>query len=386
MLLQNIKDVVNGRVIVKDNIIRDNETYNVFAKRDGKKTQFNNKPLTSIEADQLVKEIENGKIPSVEKGSAYRMSIDSKDSSYTQAEYQAKMTILSNQLQQAKQLGDSEEAIEIQKEIDDMKASENGVQDKATKDKTFSISTGRWEGDVEIIDGTHIKLKPKDSDKWASALHFNQVPDDIMNALKSKGQVQGNFFKDAENIFTEEARNQISENMFHKKYNELSSPQSNAVNEAIQSNAKKSKDSEEKITDLTEKAKAARAMGYDTAHYDAEIEKLKALDDDFKWAKIGQLKEAIARCKRDGNTAEATKLEKQLEDQLSKDTLTEDPTKDGSISRTGNYKGIKWTVKHDDKGYDSFIAESDLDDETFKGKNENSIIEELKNWIDGHAK
>lgn len=59
---------------------KDDETlYNVFAKRDGVKQKFNAKPLTAQEADELVNQIEKGTIPSVEKGSANRVIIDSID-------------------------------------------------------------------------------------------------------------------------------------------------------------------------------------------------------------------------------------------------------------------------------------------------------------------
>jgi hypothetical protein len=56
----------------------------------------------------------------------------------------------------------------------------------------------------------------------------------------------------------------------------------------------------------------------------------------------------------------------------------------GGVVRSGDYKGVKWTVSHSDKS-DAFIAESNLDDETFEGMNENRVIDDLKSWIDGHV-
>lgn len=63
-----------------------------------------------------------------------------------------------------------------------------------TKDsKTKDCVIGDWE--VEIIDGTHLKMRLVGTERWTSALHFQQVSDEIMTGLKAKGLVQGNFFK-----------------------------------------------------------------------------------------------------------------------------------------------------------------------------------------------
>lgn len=74
MLLSKIKEIKNGRVIVKDSKTID-ELFDVFAIRNGSRQKFNNKPLTSAEADQLVEDIERSSIPSVKKGSAERILI-----------------------------------------------------------------------------------------------------------------------------------------------------------------------------------------------------------------------------------------------------------------------------------------------------------------------
>ena len=62
--------------------------------------------------------------------------------------------------------------------------------------KSEIISTPRGDFEIEIIDGTHIKFRVKGTERWAIPLHFNQVDDTMMDALKKKGVVQGNFFKE----------------------------------------------------------------------------------------------------------------------------------------------------------------------------------------------
>ena len=131
------------------NIYSDSKTkdsfYDVFAKRDGRRQKFNNKPLILEEANELVEHINKAGIPSVEKGSAERVII----------------------------------------------------MDSKTKDeKVISISTPQWEGDIRIIDSTHFEMKEKSSDGWTWALHIAQADDHILNALKAKGALKdkGRFF------------------------------------------------------------------------------------------------------------------------------------------------------------------------------------------------
>ena len=78
MLVSKIKEIKNGRVITKDAKTKDS-FYDVFAKRDGRRQKFNNKPLALEEANELVEHINKAGMPSVEKGSAERVIImDSK--------------------------------------------------------------------------------------------------------------------------------------------------------------------------------------------------------------------------------------------------------------------------------------------------------------------
>ena len=48
--------------------------------------------------------------------------------------------------------------------------------------------------EVKIIDGTHLYLKPASSSSWGIADHFGQVPEEVIDQLRDKGIVQGNFF------------------------------------------------------------------------------------------------------------------------------------------------------------------------------------------------
>ena len=68
------------------------------------------------------------------------------------------------------------------------------VQEAKEKIITIDINGDDWE--VVIIDGTHIKFKMKGMKVWAIPLHFQQVSDDMMDALKKKGVVKDNFFKE----------------------------------------------------------------------------------------------------------------------------------------------------------------------------------------------
>jgi hypothetical protein len=72
---------------------------------------------------------------------------------------------------------------------------------------------------------------------------------------------------------------------------------------------------------------------------------------------------------------------------LSKDVdvvggMVREKSEDVCIVRSGVYKDIKYTIKENDNGY---FAETDLDDETFEDRNENAVVSEMKNWIDGHV-
>lgn len=62
-----------------DKKMKDAELYDVWAKRNGVKQKFNEKPLPIIEANELLKQLESGSIPSVEKGSSHVLLAKSND-------------------------------------------------------------------------------------------------------------------------------------------------------------------------------------------------------------------------------------------------------------------------------------------------------------------
>jgi hypothetical protein len=212
---------------------------------------------------------------------------NSSDSQYTKAEYQLKMLSLTNKLQQAKQLGDSEEAKEIQKEIDELKVLGSGVQDNLNSKMKFGKSSA-----IEFIK--------------------KQYP----NAKVEIGNEEILFYQNNELI----GQYDISTSTLYYQF--------------------KTKDSdiEAKITDLTEKAKQARAQGYAADQYKAEIEKLKAKDKKTKDSPRDNIERQIDKLEDELEKASgAEKAEIQakidaLEEKLdniedSKDILTQDPNK-----------------------------------------------------------
>jgi hypothetical protein len=212
---------------------------------------------------------------------------NSSDSQYTKAEYQLKMLSLTNKLQQAKQLGDSEEAKEIQKEIDELKVLGSGVQDNLNSKMKFGKSSA-----IEFIK--------------------KQYP----NAKVEIGNEEILFYQNNELI----GQYDISTSTLYYQF--------------------KTKDSdiEAKITDLTEKAKQARAQGYAADQYKAEIEKLKAKDKKTKDSprdnierQIDKLEDELEKAsgaKKAEIQAKIDELEEKLDNiEDSKDILTQDPNK-----------------------------------------------------------
>jgi hypothetical protein len=65
--------------------------------------------------------------------------------------------------------------------------------DSKTKDGVV-VSTPRGDWEVEIIDGTHLKIKNADfpNSNWTSAFHIQQVDPDMMAQLKIKGLLKDN--------------------------------------------------------------------------------------------------------------------------------------------------------------------------------------------------
>jgi len=210
---------------------------------------------------------------------------NSSDSQYTKAEYQLKMLNLTNKLQQAKQLGDSEEAKEIQKEIDELKTLESGVQDAATFEQNYKgikiYSEPNYSGGKKFY-----WVHPKTGQN----INWNTLID-------VKEDIDG-----------------------HKELGYLDS------------------DIEAKITDLTEKAKQARAQGYAADQYEAEIEKLKAKDKKTKDSPRDNIERQIDKLEDELEKASGAKKAEiqakidELEEKLDniedyKDILTQDPNK-----------------------------------------------------------
>ena len=223
MLLDAIKEITNGRIVVGDAPpIIEEDIYK------GKHYKIWSEGLTYFgKVDGIVDYFSASNIIQLKKNIKEVIS-ETKDSQYTKSEYQERLTSLNNQLSQAKQLGDSEEAKEIQKEIDELKALESGVQDKEDTYNVFAKRDGKKQ-------------------------QFNNKP------LNSK---------EADELVREIENGKIP-----------SVEKGSAYRMSIDS---KASDTEAKITDLTEKAKAARAQGYAADQYEAEIEKLKAKDKKTK--------------------------------------------------------------------------------------------------------
>ena len=235
MLLESIKDITkDGRIVVEDAKSEDIFEEGRKAKKENKKINDNPYKGTRYERDW-----EDG----------FRYATAFKDSQYTKSEYAEMLARLQRQLQQARSLGDTEEAKELQKEIDDLKALESGVQDAA-------LSIIRKDDKWKLIG----PIKEQELHDLGVEKGFNSYQD-ALDAIKKYGYTL--FGKDS--------------------------------------------DTEAKITDLTEKAKAARAQGYAADQYEAEIEKLKALDKTFE--KGYELSRLISKLRIRGMYSDADKLE-----------------------------------------------------------------------------
>jgi len=79
--------------------------------------------------------------------------------------------------------------------------------------------------DVEIMDGTHIRMKEQGRGDWGIPLHFNQVRPETIEQLKKQGMVNGNFFKTHKELET-----------FHSDIlgKNVTIPENNLQNESIQ--------------------------------------------------------------------------------------------------------------------------------------------------------
>lgn len=237
MLLESIKDITkDGRIVVEDAKSEDIFEEGRKAKKENKKINDNPYKGTRYERDW-----EDG----------FRYATAFKDSQYTKSEYAEMLARLQRQLQQARSLGDTEEAKELQKEIDDLKALESGVQDSTLE--TYGRANISYEGD-DIVART------------------------FKGELISRKKQSDDYKKDVE-----------------------------ALKKKIDIYFSKDSDTEAKITDLTEKAKAARAQGYAADQYEAEIEKLKALDKTFE--KGYELSRLISKLRIRGMYSDADKLE-----------------------------------------------------------------------------
>ena len=284
MLLESIKDITkDGRIITGDGLTKD-ENYKGYEIKETAEGYI----VTSPERKKESLYRSPHSLEDVKKSIDNRIS-KNLDSQYTKAEYQLKILSLTNKLQKAKQLGDSEEAKELQKKIDELKALERGVQDALEK----------------VYRGIDIYLLEDGSFK--ASFHGDEATGNSVDDIKRK--LDG----------------------FIKKWESKGSKYPYP----------KDSDTEAKITDLTEKAKQARAQGYAADQYEVEIEKLKAKDKKTKDGRskkeiledIGEVKLDIQECKREhrfyGDLSQELKdLEQELKDTSdSKDILTQDPNK-----------------------------------------------------------
>src|SRR5271157_3318093 len=69
--------------------------------------------------------------------------------------------------------------------------------------KECMVEVGGYKYDIDIIDGTHLKMKPADSDKWGIPMHFGQVPESVITQLRTQGKVKDNFFVAHQDRFNE---------------------------------------------------------------------------------------------------------------------------------------------------------------------------------------
>lgn len=250
MLLESIKEITkDGRIITGDSstkdekykgyeIIAEGNKFKVFPELPGA-----HKIYSSIgEAQDFITDYLD------EKASR------GKDSQYTKAEYSLKILSLTTKLSKAKQLGDSEEAKEIQKEIDELKALEGGVQDAKAGEQYH----------VEQYSANDFYVE-------------DPVGGDSTGPFKTRAEAQREC----------EKRN--------ASYN-------------------KDSDTEAKITDLTEKAKAARAQGYAADQYEAEIEKLKAKDKKTKDSQRDDIEKYIDKLEDDLEEAKKNKNENKIKE------------------------------------------------------------------------
>jgi hypothetical protein len=280
MLLESIKEIKNGRIVIRDAPpIIEEDTYK------GKHYKIWSEGLTYFgKVDGIADYFSASNIIQLKKNIKEVIS-ETKDSQYTKAEYQLKILSLTNKLQKAKQLGDSEEAKEIQKKIDELKALESGVQDTATFEQNYK--------------GIKIYSEPN----YSGGKKFYWVHP------KTGQNINWNTLMDVKEDIDR-----------HKDLGYLDS------------------DTEAKITDLTEKVKQARAQGYAADQYEVEIEKLKAKDKKTKDTprdnierQIDKLEDQLEKAtgaEKVRIQAEIDNLEEDLEyNQDSKDILTQDPNK-----------------------------------------------------------
>jgi hypothetical protein len=64
--------------------------------------------------------------------------------------------------------------------------------------KTATVNLGASDYEVEIIDGTHLKMRPVGGKNWGIPMHFNQVNDEVIDQLKEKGLARDRFFNEEE--------------------------------------------------------------------------------------------------------------------------------------------------------------------------------------------
>jgi hypothetical protein len=207
--------------------------------------------------------------------------------------------------------------------------------DSKMKD-SVSILTSQGDYDVEIMDSTHLKFKLKGRDNWATPLHFNQVPEEMMSKLKDKGLVEGNFFKDAE------------------------------------------PDPDEKIAELEDKAAKAKAQGYSADAYEEEIKKIKETKDDaYTENRISSVKKEI----------EKVKEKAQLEGGYKWNTRNELDRLEGELKQLeGNRKTSNDSKSEEayDEGYEAALAGKPSSANPYTDVSKAGYADLKDSWNDGH--
>jgi len=68
--------------------------------------------------------------------------------------------------------------------------------DNKTRRNPITVALEGTNYEVEIMDSSHLKMRPVGSDRWGIPLHVLQVPHEVMAQLKEGGRVRGTFLRE----------------------------------------------------------------------------------------------------------------------------------------------------------------------------------------------